>query len=122
MRYLLPLLVAVVPFAQPMVAGRPVRAQDGPGAAPILACTAAVEGTVSCMSEKLCVCRFDPGGTLTGRPPRHRWDCGIERPSCGTVPADVVSGGYGGAGPIPIAPIQPQVLIPFGGHGGSGWR
>lgn len=91
----------------------PARAQDTPGNPPILSCTAAIEGAVACMSGKLCLCRFDPGGELTGRPPRHRWDCGINRPSCGTAPADLQAGA-GMSGSLPIAPIQPQVLIPYG--------
>jgi hypothetical protein len=85
---------------------------DGPPAtqAAILSCTAAIEGAVACMAEKLCLCRFDPGGTLTGRPPGVRWDCGIDRPSCGgPVPADL--GGFPGG--VPIAPVQPQLLIPW---------
>jgi hypothetical protein len=86
------------------------RAQDegaGPGAG-ILTCTSAIEGTVQCMGQKLCVCLFDPGGTMTGRPPRHRWDCGIDRPSCGTVPADI--GGGNAAGSMMLSP---QVILPF---------
>jgi len=61
----------------------PAAAQDPP------ACTAAREGMTACFGEKLCVCRYDQGGQLTGRPSADRWDCGVLRPSCGVVPADL---------------------------------
>jgi len=51
------------------------------------ACTPAREGQVGCIGEKLCECRWAPGGSLTGRPASHRWDCGVLRPACGVVPA-----------------------------------
>jgi hypothetical protein len=47
------------------------------------ACTESREGAVACMVQKLCVCRFQRGGSLTGRPDGFRWDCGALRPSCG---------------------------------------
>jgi hypothetical protein len=59
----------------------PAGAQEPP------ACTPAREGLELCIAEKLCRCHFEPGGSLTGRPPGLRWDCGILRPSCGVVPA-----------------------------------
>ena len=59
----------------------PLHGQDAP-----LACTAAIEGITACMADKLCLCRFDPGGSMTGRPARHRWDCGINRPACAPPP------------------------------------
>ena len=58
-------------------------AQDPP------ACTPAREGMTACFGEKLCVCRYDQGGQLTGRPSADRWDCGALRPNCGVVPADL---------------------------------
>ena len=51
------------------------------------ACAPAREGMVACFGEKLCECRWQPGGTLTGRPAGHRWDCGVLRPACGVAPA-----------------------------------
>jgi len=70
------------------------------------ACAPAREGMVACFGEKLCECRWEPGGQLTGRPAGHRWDCGVLRPSCGVAPA-----GPPGMSemPITVAPfIQPQ--------------
>jgi hypothetical protein len=52
-------------------------------------CTAAIEGAVTELAGKMCLCRFQPGGVLTGRPPGHRWDCGVLRPSCGVTPPDL---------------------------------
>lgn len=52
-------------------------------------CTPAREGAVACLGGKLCACRHDPGGALTGRPPGTRWDCGALRPSCGMAPAEL---------------------------------
>jgi hypothetical protein len=49
-------------------------------------CSPARDGVVACMGEKLCRCRWDPGGTLAGRPAGYRWDCGALRPGCGVVP------------------------------------
>ncbi|MBU8543513.1 MULTISPECIES: hypothetical protein [Roseomonadaceae] len=52
--------------------------------APPPACTAAREGTVACIAGKLCTCGFVRGGSMTGRPDRFTWDCGILRPACGS--------------------------------------
>jgi hypothetical protein len=40
------------------------------------------EGQVACMAGRLCACRYETGGSLTGRPSAHRWDCGALRPDC----------------------------------------
>jgi hypothetical protein len=63
-----------------LLASLPALAQAPP------ACTAAREGMVACLGEKLCECRWAPGGSLTGRPTGMRWDCGALRPPCGVVP------------------------------------
>ncbi len=69
------------------------------------ACAAGREGMVACFGEKLCECRWQPGGALNGRPAGHRWDCGVLRPSCGVVP------------PGPPAAASPELLaLP------PGWR
>jgi hypothetical protein len=52
-------------------------------------CSRAREGMTACFGETLCLCRYDQGGQLTGRPSANRWDCGALRPGCGTVPADL---------------------------------
>lgn len=64
-------------------------------------CTAGRQGAVACLGEKLCACRWQPGGSLTGQPAGHRWDCGALRPGCGVVPA----------GPPPGQPSFPGVLL-----------
>lgn len=45
-------------------------------------CSPAREGQVACMAGKLCECRFERGGQMTGRPDRFAWDCGVMRPMC----------------------------------------
>ncbi|MGK7863206.1 hypothetical protein [Falsiroseomonas sp. E2-1-a4] len=70
MRLILTLLIL-------LLGATPARAEDPP------ACTSAREGAVACLAGRLCVCRFTRGGTMTGRPDRHAWDCGILRPACG---------------------------------------
>ena len=62
-------------------AALPAQAQEPPS------CTPGREGLELCITEKLCHCRFEPGGSLSGRPPGLHWDCGILRPSCGVAPA-----------------------------------
>jgi hypothetical protein len=55
-----------------------------PGVAqPIPACGPGQAGGTACLSGKLCVCRFERGGSITGTATGHRWDCGINRPACG---------------------------------------
>ena len=49
-------------------------------------CSPAREGQVACMDGKLCECRFERGGQMTGRPDRHAWDCGALRPPCAPDP------------------------------------
>ena len=66
------------------------------------ACVTQREGMVACMGEKLCECRWEPAGSLTGRPAGLRWDCGVLRPSCGVVPA----------APPPIA-SPPLTVMPW---------
>lgn len=79
----------------------PARGQDAPPA-----CTPAREGMVACFGEKLCECRFAPGGSLTGRPAGHRWDCGVLRPPCGAAPPDA------GMPPMPLGEL-PQLILPL---------
>ena len=83
----------------------PAFAQDPPN------CTPGREGMVACFGDKLCACRWQPGGSLTGRPAGHRWDCGVLRPACGVAPA----------GPL-AAEMPPITVMPFlqGQAGGQG--
>lgn len=58
-----------------------------PALAQAPSCTAEIEGQAACMAGKLCECRFERGGQLTGRPDRFAWDCGVMRPTCPPDPA-----------------------------------
>ncbi|NKC34210.1 hypothetical protein [Falsiroseomonas selenitidurans] len=80
------------------------------------ACTAAREGVAQCIAGKLCICRFLRGGSLTGRPDRFNWDCGVLRPACG--PGLVPPALQGPAMPLPDMLLAPA---PWGaGPGGKG--
>ena len=85
-------------------------AQDPPN------CTPGREGMVACFGEKLCVCRWEPGGTLVGRPPGHRWDCGVRRPACGVEPAGPPPAALPQVSIMPLLPSRPllpsNMLIP----------
>jgi hypothetical protein len=83
----------------------PVAAQEPP------ACSPAREGTLACLSGKLCACRFIRGGSLTGQRDRHAWDCGILRPACGAglVPPGLVPQGQGSSPPMPPPGLFLQV-------------
>ena len=55
----------------------PAAAQDAP------VCNAVRDGVTACLAGKLCLCRFERGGQMTGRSDGYRWDCGALRPECG---------------------------------------
>ena len=76
-----------------------LHAAAAPASAP--RCTPQREGEAACLDGKLCECRHDPGGTLTGRRAGMRWNCGALRPACGAVPE---------AGPLERAPMP---LLPM---------
>lgn len=73
-------------------------------------CNAAREGAVACLAGTVCACRFERGGSITGRPDGFRWNCDALRPSCGSAPADV-------APPAMPLSIVPQITMPPGGGG-----
>ena len=80
-------------------------------ASEIPACTPLREGAVAYLDGKLCACRHEPGGSITGRRPGSRWDCGPLRPACGPAPpADL--GGEQPQQPLPFLPMPPP----------TGWR
>jgi hypothetical protein len=64
-----------------------------PGAAEPPICVAETTGTVACIGERLCLCRFERGGSMVEREAGHRWDCGPLRPACHRPPAGGSSGG-----------------------------
>ena len=69
----------------------------------IPSCTPARAGAVACMSGKLCECRFERGGSITGTRDGHRWNCGVLRPACGEA-----------LSPLPgqsTLPFLPQIMI-----------
>lgn len=92
MRWMMALLLLIL--ALPAVA-------QGPPA-----CTAEIEGQTACMARKLCECRFERGGQLTGRADRFVWDCGVMRPLC--PPDPTTSQGGAPAPPIGVW-LQPQI-------------
>jgi len=74
-----------------------------PAAAQVPICNAEREGMTACLDGRLCRCRFEPGGQLTGRPDGYRWDCGALRPDCRPAPATL---------PRLDAPPWPQYIPP----------
>ncbi len=50
-------------------------------------CDASRDGVLACVAGRSCLCRFERGGTVTGRPTGHLWDCGPLRPDCAPAPA-----------------------------------
>ena len=76
-------------FLAAMLAGLAGRAR-----ADELACDAPRAGIVACLAGKLCACRLERGGAMTGLPDGYRWDCGVLRPACADVPATLDSYPY----------------------------
>jgi hypothetical protein len=68
------------------------------------ACSPEVEGQAACMAGKLCECRFERGGQLTGRPDRFAWDCGVMRPMCPPDPTIHPAQPWAAPGGVWIAP------------------
>ncbi|MBX9702251.1 MAG: hypothetical protein K2X74_22635 [Acetobacteraceae bacterium] len=96
-----PALAALLALLTPVAA---------PAQQPVPMCLAEREGMTACFADKLCLCRYEPGGSLTGRPPGFRWDCGALRPGCGVVPPDA-----GPAAPLPPVFLQPTLPAPWSG-------
>lgn len=90
----------VLPLLALLVAA-PALAQPPP------ACTAETEGQAACMAGKLCECRFERGGQMTGRPDRFVWDCGVLRPLCPPDPTLQPAQPWSSPGGVWIAP-RPQ--------------
>ncbi len=80
-------------------------------AEPTPRCAPSREGEVACLAGKLCECRYDPGGSITGRPPGMRWNCGALRPACGAALEPPPETGQPQQ-PLPFLPVPPQ----------PGWR
>ena len=74
------------------------------GAQPPPICAAEIEGQVACMAGKLCECRFERGGQMTGRPDRFVWDCGVMRPACPPDPTIQPAQPWAAPGGLLIAP------------------
>ncbi|MBY0338963.1 MAG: hypothetical protein K2X11_20285 [Acetobacteraceae bacterium] len=94
MRALLPIL---------LLAALPAAAQT-----PLPVCIPQRDGMVHCFENRLCVCRYERGGQLTGRADGYRWDCGALRPDCRPAPADLPPGMQS---PWPPYLPPPHVLI-----------
>jgi hypothetical protein len=76
--------------------------------APLPVCIPQREGMTHCFDNRLCVCRYERGGQLTGRSDGHRWDCGALRPDCRVPPAELPGQSFG-AWPPQLPP--PQILL-----------
>ncbi|WP_232478674.1 hypothetical protein [Roseomonas rosulenta] len=72
------------------------------------ACTTETEGQTACLAGKLCECRFERGGQLTGRPDRFAWDCGVMRPICPPDPTIQPAQPWPVPGGVWIAPRGPR--------------
>lgn len=87
-----------------LLLGVPAAAQDIP------ACTQDRAGVAACMAGKLCLCGYQRGGIVSGRPDGWRWDCGALRPACGEAlpPAGIP----GTLQPMPqlLFPLPPEAL------------
>ena len=75
-------------------------------------CSPSQEGAVACLDGKLCECRYDAGGSLTGRRAGMRWECGALRPGCGAPGLSPPETAGQPQQPLPFLPMPPP----------SGWR
>jgi hypothetical protein len=83
-------------------------------------CDARRAGAVACLSGRLCECRLDRGGSITGLSTGFRWNCGIRRPSCAVLRGSGAAAARAGAAtgppapaaaaPHPLAALSPFVL------------
>jgi hypothetical protein len=92
-----------------LLAAPPALAQSPP------ICSPAREGQVACMAGKLCECRFERGGQMTGRPDRFAWDCGVMRPMCPPDPTIAPSPWMPQVGGVYVEP-QRRGEMPPGVH------
>jgi hypothetical protein len=67
-------------------------------------CSPAREGQVACMGGRMCECRFERGGSMTGRPDRFAWDCGALRPLCPPDPTIAPAPAWQGPAGVWVAP------------------
>jgi len=78
--------LTIIAFGAILFSSFAANAQEAPR------CAAETHGQVACFVNKLCECKFERGGTITGVPDGYRWDCDIKKPSCGLgadTPADL---------------------------------
>ncbi len=78
------------------------------GGMPAPQCSATSTGQVACMDGRLCRCGFERGGSITGQPDGHRWDCGALRPDC--APQSAATDPFKGRNPpmtlVPVVPLR----------------
>lgn len=74
-------------------------------APPMPVCNPPREGVAACLGGRQCLCRFERGGSIAGRPDGYRWDCGVLRPSCAEMPAEI-------APPAAGMQVFPQITLP----------
>ncbi len=88
-----------------LLAATPAAAEPAPS------CNQDRVGAVACLAGKLCLCGYQRGGVLSGRPEGYIWDCGALRPACAEPPAT-----------LPGAPLPPLDLLLPAPPGVSPWR
>ncbi len=57
----------------------------------IAQCTSKNVGELSCQAGKSCECKFFRASAMAGTPDRFSWDCGINRPNCGSQDVNVTT-------------------------------
>ncbi len=93
-----------------------IAAGVAPAQTPVPLCLPQREGMVACFEGRLCLCRFQPGGQLAGRPDGHRWDCGPLRPDC-RPPGAALDPGPHAQPPWPSWLPLPQIFLSPGQPG-----
>jgi hypothetical protein len=68
-------------------------------------CEPPADGLQVCMVQQVCTCRYDPGGSLTGRVAGWRWQCSIMQMCDATRPAGLDS-------PPTSPPLGPFYITP----------
>jgi hypothetical protein len=101
-----PLPTQAPPMPGAPLAVAPLPATPLPATPDPARCGPAREGQVACMAGRLCACRFERGGQLTGRGEHFAWDCGTLRPACDQPPADLPGAAH------PDIQVFPQVTLP----------
>ena len=88
--------ILLIPSFLALFGAVPLAAQAQEGVIP--QCSVEMAGSLSCQANVACECQYFHASAAHGTPAGYRWDCGIKRPKCAVVPAEI---GYDG--PFPDA-------------------